>query len=213
MTLLTAQIVLKTKDALPENFVTNTIHIDSHDLEITPGSATSAIADFYSAVRGGLGSSIATVGHEVKWYVTDQPRPNYPFETIAFVLSGPSGTTQQPAEVALCVSYQAQKENGVTQSSRRGRIYLGPLSTPVNEEGRPQTSFRQGVAEAFQQLIFDIKAISGPAGVDDFVIYSPTNGTFASFDNGWIDNAFDTQRRRGLAPSSRITWGLGGLPS
>jgi len=44
------------------------------------------------------------------------------------------------------------------------------------------------------------------AGGWDWVVYSPTNGNTVNVDNGWVDNAFDTQRRRGLAVTARTNW-------
>jgi len=46
-----------------------------------------------------------------------------------------------------------------------------------------------------------------------WAVYSPTTDAVDTIDNafndvldGWVDNAFDTQRRRGPAATTRITW-------
>jgi hypothetical protein len=38
------------------------------------------------------------------------------------------------------------------------------------------------------------------------VLYSRTSGSSVLIDNGWVDNAPDIQRRRGIDPSARTTF-------
>jgi hypothetical protein len=40
----------------------------------------------------------------------------------------------------------------------------------------------------------------------DWVVYSPTDDAYHEVANGWVDNAWDTQRRRGYKPTSRTTF-------
>lgn len=52
------------------------------------------------------------------------------------------------------------------------------------------------------------------SGAWTWCIYSPTTETqtaslassFIPIVGGWVDNAWDTQRRRGLEPTTRTTW-------
>jgi hypothetical protein len=39
-----------------------------------------------------------------------------------------------------------------------------------------------------------------------WVTVSPTAGTSGVVTDGWVDNAWDTQRSRGAAPTMRIDW-------
>jgi len=208
MTVLTAQIILRTVDNLPANFVTNTLHFDSDDVGTAPTVLTPIVEDFYQANLGIIPTSIAEPGHQIKWYVTDQPTPNYPYETTEFVLGGFPAQPPLPSEVALCVSFESQKLNGVSQASRRGRIYFGPLATNIVSDGRPNNAAMITMGTAFQTMVFDALSSGNVLGV-----WSTKLQTFAPFANGWIDNAFDTQRRRGVEPTSRITWALGDPPS
>jgi hypothetical protein len=41
-----------------------------------------------------------------------------------------------------------------------------------------------------------------------WVVYSPKLDAFAEVDNLWVDNAFDTQRRRGERPTARTVVAL-----
>jgi hypothetical protein len=46
--------------------------------------------------------------------------------------------------------------------------------------------------------------LSAVGGVNvDWSVYSPTTGQNNAITNLWVDNEWDTQRRRGLRPTSR----------
>lgn len=92
------------------------------------------------------------------------------------------------------------------QARRRGRIYLGPfgqtvLGTTAVTSDRPLAAAVTAIANAATAL-----ATATAGAVVPWVIYSPTNGSGAVVTDGWVDNAFDTQRRRGVAATSRTLW-------
>lgn len=106
-------------------------------------------------------------------------------------------------EVALCLSFRG----GVNTARQRGRIYLGPLGYNDTDSARPEVSLitnALNLATAFSNL----------GGVDiDWCVHSPTTRA-GSLDLGpsthpvklaWVDDAWDTQRRRGLRPLARTT--------
>lgn len=126
-----------------------------------------------------------------------------------------------PSEVAICVSYQGTAQVGLVQARRRGRIYLGPLNAGAGNGGspaRPHADFLSTATEAFQEFVQDVDASA------EFVVYSrpyagreaiprvnkpdlpaiaPRTGTTVNVDQFWIDDAFDTQRRRGADRTGR----------
>jgi hypothetical protein len=110
-----------------------------------------------------------------------------------------------PHEVAMCLSYRGQAEVGVPQRRRRGRIYIGPLSDQtgnISRSGgdvRPSDNARATVANAAARL----RNRSGPA---IWATLSSTDGVAVPVVNGWVDNAYDTQRRRGTKATLRTTW-------
>jgi hypothetical protein len=59
------------------------------------------------------------------------------------------------------------------------------------------------IANAAQTLSASIEAISA---LCHWVVWSEADQDAGSVFDGWIDNAFDTQRRRGVQASSRTTW-------
>jgi hypothetical protein len=108
-----------------------------------------------------------------------------------------------PPEVAICLSYQAAKISGVPQARRRGRVFIGPLNTSaMGTDGRPATAF-------INALVGAADALKDPAGAPDWdwstwSSFDPTVSTV--IDNGWVDNEFDTQRRRGRKYTTRTTF-------
>jgi len=107
-----------------------------------------------------------------------------------------------PTEVALVFSFQAAAESGLTQKRRRNRIYTGGYRSDANASGRPENSLVETMLFAGKQMLLESQASSSW----DWVIYSPTNDDVAVVANGWVDNAWDTQRRRGEIASARGIW-------
>lgn len=90
-------------------------------------------------------------------------------------------------------------------SRRRGRIYLGPLNTAAGAQGGPNNDLLLSTVSAVVvAAMADLEADN-----DDlqWVVYSPTGGELHQVVGGYVDNAFDTQRRRGSAATARFSWG------
>nr|CRY95207.1 hypothetical protein [uncultured prokaryote] len=204
-----AQIVLKTTDGLSENFVSNTLYF----IGISPEEATLGLApilkDFYDDIRPWLGPSLAQSNHVIKMYDPDLPKPNYPFAETTFNLAVAPAGGGLPTEVALVLSFQGARISGASQASRRGRIYLGPLNqSSLDPSGlRPSGAVVLGAIAAYETMA-DAVAILPALGTGFPAVRSQKLGTDVAVSNGWIDNAFDTQRRRGVAPSGRNTFDI-----
>lgn len=125
-------------------------------------------------------------------------------------------TTPLPAEVACCISYQGTPGAGVVQARRRGRIYIGPLnngtSTKVSDVARPSASFRSTLQKCMLRLIQQVddnaefvvysRPYAGRAAIPradrpDLPALPARPATTVNVDQIWIDDEFDTQRRRG----------------
>lgn len=197
---MTAQIVLTMESQLTEDFVSNTMHFFGIDLATDTAAVSAEIVEFYSSIRGMFSSAVAIGPHLIKFYDTDAPAPNYPYAETSFTWpSKPTGDSL-PSEVAVCLSYAAKRESGEPANRRRGRIYLGPISVLQNDDGRPSQLIRTTFLDAAETLAQEINTI--PAlGTGFWGIYSPTGGTIAAIKTLSVDNAFDTQRRRGVAPT------------
>jgi len=201
-----AQVILHTDDAIAANYVTNSWCIDCTDF---PSSAeiidyTAAFATFYSSLVTFLGGDLAQNGHEIKYYdLLQTVPPNYPIEIDTFNLTSGPTTDPLPSEVALCLSFQGSKVPGSPQNRRRGRVYIGTLNTTYTAGGRPASSIMTAMANAAEQLSEDLNTSSNVAYLS---VWSQMDGAAVHVTDGWIDNAYDTQRRRGVERTSRTTW-------
>ncbi len=215
MTLIRAQVVLQRDSLLPRDNIINTFHFDTGAIGAPAGAdydaITTALANFYNGNTGAGGtlgvylSSLLNSGqvHRIQQYDMSQPIPRPLARDTTFSITT-SNAAPAPTEVALCLSYRAPIVAGLDPRNRRGRIYLGPLGTNaisttvgVGEDVAPAAALIGNLADAGKRLM--------DAGGPEWVIYSPTNNTSEVITHCWVDNAFDTQRRRGGRPSSRQT--------
>lgn len=124
----------------------------------------------------------------------------FPSEVALWPLLG--GTTPVPEEVALCMSYGSLFR--LTRPRERGRLYLGPWNTnallqDANGRARPDP------ARITRAITMAASALA-TAATSDWSIYSPTTRVAISTSGGWVDDAWDTQRRRGPRAAARTNW-------
>lgn len=199
MPFYTTQFTVETVDNNAANFATNTWHCEAAD---TTGlvNFNIAVANFYAAVDENFGVLTKTTnGLRWKSYNKADLKPRAPVVTGVANLT-PSTGLGLPTEVALCVSFQSLPTSGIRQSRRRGRIYLPFLLASLNgTDSRPTTAFVNVVVAAADALVTTSKAAT-----DYFWgVHSPTTGATTEVDNGWVDNEWDTQRRRGRPRTTR----------
>jgi hypothetical protein len=195
-----AQVVIKTADNVPENFISNQFAFTQAAGVLDFVNAAIAIKDFYDDILTYLSPDIAQLGHEVKFYDLPGFTPNYPVDTQLWNLSAAPSGTPWPREVSVCLSFQGTKSPGFPQARRRGRIYLGPFDETVNDSGRPVAALRTAIGTAAATFK---GTVSGLTGSPEWAIWSASDGASVVVDNGWIDNSFDTQRRRGVVSTAR----------
>lgn len=141
---------------------------------------------------------------ELRSYDLDTDKPRVPTSQF-FTL--PTGTTSGiPEEVAVCLSFAGAVPPAVT-ARRRGRIYLGPLSTGAADfassthMARPSDQVIAALAFAAARMATD-----DTGGVDWSILSTRPTQNFVKVVGGWVDNAFDTQRRRGPDATQRNPW-------
>lgn len=127
-----------------------------------------------------------------------------------------------PGQVSLCISYHADLAGlhesipggapgpvGDTRpkARRRGRIYLPPLNQSAVAAGsspaRPSAGLLGTAASVASRLKNTADSIQAGGG---WAVFSPTSGTWTLVDGGWVDNRFDTQRRRLVDATARSLW-------
>lgn len=228
--LMAVQVSIPMDTGLLEDAVTNTWHFDGDD---TLGEDTDAeyhstvynlLQTFYQAIDGLIFPARIASPAVMRIYDLRDAKPRVP-EFEGTIPLTPINDESYPSEVALCLSYQADPVSGMNQRLRRGRIYLGPYCFAARDLGssdaRPSPTAVSGIAAAAGVLRDGADTVGGSHV--SWAVYSPTwnlgrgptpkgspaitahtlDDAFNDVTNGWVDNAFDTQRRRGIAASSR----------
>ena len=169
----------------------NVFHFEGADNDLVHADIRDAIRTFYTALssRLSLGWTLTTIK---TYLVTGQGAlvVAAPRTTSLETLSGTANATNLPNEVALVVSWGTLTPG----RSGRGRTYLaGWVETSSN--GASTTPSRPTVVVTDQVA----SAASGLAGVNGgatLVVFSQKNGTVATVTGGYVNNEWDTQRRR-----------------
>jgi len=136
--------------------------------------------------------------YTLKAYDLTQPKPRTPVYESSGAVS-PGGADSLPTECAAVFSFQAETESGENQKRRRNRVYLGPFSVQANDDGLLKGAL-------VERLLFQgrgLKNESTSSYTWSWNIYSPTDDNAEPVWSGWVDNAWDSQRRRGIRKTAR----------
>lgn len=221
MSVLAAQVTIPYESAIPADVTTNTWHFQASEPDPTAAelqALAGRLEEFYGAaaapsvvsVASFLSSELVLANARLKVYDLGTPQPRAPIYDEAFyVATGPSSSAL-PTEVAVCLSFQGLRVSGLPQARRRGRVYIGPLGNTVQASGtvaRPSGPFRDAMANAAQRLQGYNETPILPSDANlKWVVWSPTALSAVDVTDGWVDDAFDIQRRRGEAPTVRRLW-------
>jgi hypothetical protein len=181
----------------------------------TGGTGTALLGhllQFYVSLGTYISQAATGPGSTVQMYDIAEAKPRVPF----FEYNEPANPFSTsagglPAEVACCLSFEGTQISGLPQARRRGRIYLGPLSTTT----LATTTASPYVSRPSQTFIDDVLAAAealraGWAGTGVWSIYSaltpsPSTCEIVRF---WVDNAWDTQRRRGARATQTTSFAV-----
>lgn len=162
------------------------------------------LEDFYYGLSGTqtatLGSYLHNSVDSLTYYLRDADAapgtPGEEIESTAFTQTA-SISSSLPPDVAVCLSYRGP----VPDTKRtRGRIYLGPFrggSTLVDSDGRLATGAHDNMLAAMAGL-----ASTSETNSVRWTIASRAGNSSEDIVRGYIDRAFDTQRRRD--PQSQV---------
>jgi len=210
-----AQNVLQGPSGLPEDRYVNTFNFSG---AAEPGHVAAAdliknmLQDFYTlpppdgggnALQAYMPNFVADLAQVRVYRWQDAVPREAQIRTYPFAGAAPAPL---PSEVALCASYYATRN----LPRQRGRIYLGPLTTfgllsLPGQPSRPALDLVATLAAASKRLV-----VQSEANGLSWTVRSAVGAvaTFSKIDNGWVDNAWDTQRRRGEDATSRTTWNV-----
>lgn len=194
------QVVFQDSSNLSKDRYVNTLHFSSSTAE-SWSSFVAGIADDIAGAYSPLAvymSNTVISRFEVRCYNPDDPKPRQPYTYVGALPT--RGSSASPSEVALCLSYYADRN----LPRQRGRIYFGPISGVHISAARPSTELQDALCDFAE-------AMSGIGGLNvDWQHVSTVTGERKRITNVWVDNAWDTQRRRGLSPTSRMTRAVSG---
>lgn len=168
-----------------------------------------AVTDFYFQIKGYLSSTISGNLNWIRIYDTAAVKGSPPIFEQQMNLRGSgsnpgAGQTPMPNEVSCCLTYHAAHPPIVLpRQSWRGRIYIGPLNaTAVSADAstgssRPDPAFRANLVAA--AIVLERKLAN--VVLAEWVIASNKHDYVMAIDNFSVDDAWDTQRRRGSAPT------------
>jgi hypothetical protein len=206
-----AMAVFQGGSGLPEDRFVNTFHFLSP--QAYAGDRTivaDAVAGFYttaysSKTVGGYLSPYVIRGFQVRTYDLDTPGPGREPYVKTYTLGvmmtdGAVPLGNMVEEASVCLSYRAIPPY---TARRRGRIYIGPLNTGAISAATSTSPSR--VAGQFSTCIKNAALALVNTGLG-WSVHSTKDGTYNLIHDGWVDDAFDTQRRRGAAVGNRNVW-------
>ncbi len=212
-----AQVVFQNISMKPEDVFTNTWYFRNDLVGGDPGGMAdnikTALTAFYFSTSQDIGPYLSPKlrreGAVIKIYDLGQPIPRVPLSRTISVSAAGTSALSLPNEVAIVLSFYATNN----RPRRRGRVYLGPwnssaLAPASNTEAdaRPVNTLRSIIANRATNLMnttLPLQWMVRSLGGTKVPLEQP--GAY-EVTAGWIDDAFDTQRRRGAASMSRTPW-------
>ena len=209
MTTVRCQARLQGDTGVPEDVFVNTWHVATGSASLDETMAvdlSAAFSEFYLTSIPALSQALkvylspAIAGLEFRFYDLADAEPRVPIiKTPTF--GTPSDKNPLPTEVAVCLSLTGDPP---VTPRKRGRVYIGPLNTDAAASGqtsdaRVDTGLRNLLAQLANRLVESLAP-------NTLVILSRASGLQIPVTGGWIDNAFDIQRRRGMDANARTTW-------
>ena len=232
---VTAQVTLPELAGVPANSTVITAAFQSGVEVAEATFATEVALFFTTLINGTRtlwAEQVDLVGNTLKLFDMDAPRPRLPFHEAAFAVAGPAPTStfMMPPEVAICVSYRAAYVSGVSNARRRGRMYLGPLAFSTSQDvhlipdGTTNAIFSAamqavGALNATELAVYSRSEHAGFSIGETWDHHHPDwepgkpfpevpanlPAAFSPVEFLWVDNAWDTQRRRGRNATSRFS--------
>lgn len=221
MSQLRVNAVLPYVTGLPRDVAINSFHFSTPDTD--PAAEAAAIVnalDLFYNLNVGAEANVATYISEFVTRDTNGCRFDFFIDdinnqglqgSVPWSLEGEPPNSTLPLEVSVCTSFVGANPGLVPVRRRRGRIYIGPLGGNAIEYNpdnppEPATALVEILVGATERLASDSGLAS--AGVE-WQVWSRANDAGYQVISGWVDNEFDTQRRREVDATVRTAWTIG----
>lgn len=196
------QIYQRATGGIPRDDIVNSFYLDT-DLDGIFDADEGATGLLHDAVALWTSPDLP-LSNQASWisgkaYNLADPEPREPVAEVSWLASSAQRPASGPRDVALCLSYFADRN----LPRNRGRMYIGPLPSQ-NLTMRPDSTLRGALAN----LAEGISGLGGPNV--QWVQRSTVLNRFANVTDYWIDDEWDTQRRRGLRASTRTAGTVSG---
>lgn len=159
------------------------------------GGAQQLVDDWATVIK--TFSGITTAGQiTVKAYDCEGTKPVYPAATKILNPGTTMATSTYPREIALCLSFY----NVHNAPRMRGRLYI-PLAWMNSVTGPPGERPSAAYIAKVAGLATSLQSLGGID--DDWSVWSGIDKVARKVTNWFVDDEWDTQRRRGLRSTSR----------
>lgn len=216
MTSLLAVLTIPHDSGLARDAVSNTFSFATLAAP-TPADLTAienALKDFYNGSSGAqptiaenLASCLNNIGVKLRIYNRADPKPRVPIHDVTFNLNA-FGADSLPSECAVVASFSGAPVAGIRAARQRGRVYIGPCRVASSTGASPGARPSAGMTGAVLQAMIRLFNFSAGSATTDWVVHSSTQvppmDTIVS--KGFVDNSWDTQRRRGERPTAKTLW-------
>jgi hypothetical protein len=204
--------ILQGISGLPEDRFINTWAFSS-DVASTEAAQLAAIAkvgNFFNDATGGdpsvesrlAGQSIDETACEFRaYYLGDPPDERVPL-IVPWAGLTLSSAQALPSEVAICGSYYAT----LNKPKSRGRVYIGPLT--ATSLGGSSTTPGVPVVETLGAIRNACDVMASDTSGPRWCVLSQVDAQLKIVTAGWVDNAFDTVRKRGERADVRYSWAV-----
>lgn len=191
------QVSMPVTSTLPRDRISNTLHFQHASGGLLDTDLTTMCTDLANLYKDRYGISNKEI--TAKAYNIGAP-PQYPRASVT-INPGGIWDTASPREIALCLSYAGANRGN---KSERGRIYLMPGVASASGLVGTQRPSSTNLAWALAFYTTANGSFPDLGGVDwKFGIYSPTYDKFTQSKQAWVNDEWDTQRRRGLRETMR----------
>lgn len=222
MPLILARVGLTYTTSLPDDLAINTFAFDNQSAtDPITGDLTDLLVNFYTATQATTlkvgnyisevvsrtsGSATVSLAEIVDPGPVVDIGPTYYVDTWTLPAAGSGGTSVSlPLECAVVNSFKNDSETTVPAARRRGRIFLGPLDIISFSTTGPYPAIQSGCMDTLAQASEALR--DAAAAIDcPWCVWSRADGQLYPVESGFINNEFDTQRRRAADATMRTTW-------
>lgn len=180
--------------------------------------STKPISDYLSTTLSRTAFAVVHRVYDLTGHLDGSPHGS-PRDSYAYTLPAGSLSLNLPSEVCAALTFHADytgdaefgPNDPITgnptrpRARDRGRVYIGPLMTITGQE--ETLTRRYELNSQFMGVLNDAALFLKNEPGHAWAVWSRKNAVLEPVVGGWVDTAYDSQRRRGEAARARVNWG------